>query len=581
MTPAVPVPNPVTRRWLILLVLTLPVFIGSIDLTIVSAILPEVINHLKLPLDSKFDDASWAISGYLLAYTLSMTFMGRVSDMFGRRTVYIVCLIIFIIGSWFVAIAHTWPADWFLTVYRWIYPNPDTHIPPPPEMRQLYMIILGRVIQAFGAGAIVPATMAVVSDMFPANQRAKPLGFVGAIDTAGWVLGHLYGGAMVKFFGVYGGDIVDTFGDLGINIGRLDWRTLFVMNVPLSLISLVGAMVALRGPQFRQHFGGRFDVIGSALIMLSLAALSIGLGGASPESAFGASSFEEISGNSSNDRTLPLLVIAAVTFALFILWEMRTRNPLIDLHLFLKRNYSASAFSNFCVGFCLAIGLVSVPLLINLRADSTEQSAFQSAALTAGLVLSGLTIPMAIAAFPGGLLTERRGYRDVTVGGLAMAVVGFLLCALTWTADISPWFMALEMALIGVGLGLTISPVTTALINDVKAGERGVSSALVLILRLLGMTVAISGMTTYALLRIEHRITSLGAIADFEARQDAYLNATVDQMNELFLIGAAVSFAALCVALRLRGGQTTDLQVESLELELQPDLSASPASVQS
>lgn len=553
--------NHPTKRWLVLIILSLPVFIGSIDLTIISAILPEVINQLHLPIDSKFDDASWAISGYLLAYTLSMTFMGRISDMFGRRTVYIVCLIIFMFGSWFVAIAHTWPAEWYLDVYRWIYPNPDTHIPPPLEMRQLYMIIAGRVIQACGAGAIVPATMAVVSDMFPAEHRAKPLGFVGAIDTAGWVLGHLYGGLMVKAFGVYGHDIQNFFSNLGLSIGELDWRTLFWLNIPFGIVSLIGAWWALHGPEFRHHYGGKFDYLGTALIMLALTALSIGLGGASPESAFGASSFEEISEKSATSNTVPLLIAALTAFLLFILWELRTKTPLIDLRLFRKRNYSASSFINFCVGFCLALGLVSVPLLINLRADSTARSSFQDAALTAGLVLSGLTVPMAIAAIPGGALTERYGFRKVTCLGLAMSAIGFLICSLTWTSTISTWAMSIEMAIIGVGLGLTISPVTTALINDVKDTERGVSAALVLILRLVGMTLAISGMTSYALLRIEHRIGQLGNIADLEARQEAYLNATVSQMNELFLIGAIVSLAALLAATRLHSGRLSDTQL--------------------
>lgn len=543
------------RPWGILVILTLPVFIGALDLTIVSAILPDIINQLRLPLDSRFDDASWAVSGYLLAYTISMTFMGRISDIMGRRWVYITCLVIFMFGSWFVTIAHTWPSDWYLNTYRWFYPNPDTHIPPALEIRQLHMIIFGRVIQAFGAGAMVPVTMAVVGDMFPAEKRARPLGFVGAVDTAGWVLGHLYGGAMVKFFGANGDAIVDALGSLGLNLGYPDWRTLFILNIPISLVALVGAWWALRSPEFGHRSGQYLDVLGTALITLALIGLSVGVGGASPESALGADSFEDLSNQSGGDYTIPLLVGAALFFTLFILWELRAKHPLIDLQLFRKRNYSASAFTNFCVGFGLAIGLVSVPLVINIRSSSTSQAAFQDAALIAGLVLSGLTVPMAIAAYPGALLSDRYGFRPVTVSGLFLAVIGFLLCSLTWTADISPWIMTLEIAVIGVGLGLTISPVSTALINEVPVGERGVSAALVLILRLVGMTLAISGLTSYALSRVEQRTRALGHITEIKERQAAYLDATVAQINELFLIGAAVSLAALFIALRLHGGR--------------------------
>src|SRR6185295_9995895 len=100
-------PNP----WLVLGLISLPVFIGSLDLTIVSAFLPDIVLKLGLPPQSTLDDAAWVISGYLLAYAISMTFMGRVSDLIGRKKVYIACLVVFIIGSIMVATAHEWPTD--------------------------------------------------------------------------------------------------------------------------------------------------------------------------------------------------------------------------------------------------------------------------------------------------------------------------------------------------------------------------------------------------------------------------------------------------------------------------------------
>src|SRR5450432_1717529 len=98
------VSTPTIRRpWLILALICIPVFIGSLDLTIVSAFLPEIIIKLELPIESVVDTAAWIVTGYLLAYTVSMIFMGRVSDLIGRRRVYIASLIIFMIGSFVVA----------------------------------------------------------------------------------------------------------------------------------------------------------------------------------------------------------------------------------------------------------------------------------------------------------------------------------------------------------------------------------------------------------------------------------------------------------------------------------------------
>src|SRR5204862_1566414 len=97
------------RRWVVLALVLIPMFIGALDLTIVSAILPEVLTRLNIPIDTNLGTAAWAVTGYLLAYTVSMTVMGRISDLIGRRGVYLVCLAIFIAGSWWVAMAHELP----------------------------------------------------------------------------------------------------------------------------------------------------------------------------------------------------------------------------------------------------------------------------------------------------------------------------------------------------------------------------------------------------------------------------------------------------------------------------------------
>src|SRR4029079_15920507 len=94
--------------WLILAIVCLPVFIGALDLTIVSAVLPEVIRSLTVEIQ-KLDIAGWVVTGYFVSYAISMTFMGRVSDLSGRRAVYLSCLVIFFIGSWLVAGSPGWP----------------------------------------------------------------------------------------------------------------------------------------------------------------------------------------------------------------------------------------------------------------------------------------------------------------------------------------------------------------------------------------------------------------------------------------------------------------------------------------
>src|SRR5262245_52749937 len=177
------------RRWIIMALILIPVFIGALDLTIVSAILPEVLTRLNIPVDTNLGSAAWAVTGYLLAYTVSMAIMGRVSDLIGRRGVYLVCLGIFIVGSWWVATAHELPTVLFNEIARQVL-----HQRPDLNQLTLNAVIVGRVIQALGAGAMVPVSMALVADLFPPEQRAQPIGIIGVVDTMGWVLGHLYGG---------------------------------------------------------------------------------------------------------------------------------------------------------------------------------------------------------------------------------------------------------------------------------------------------------------------------------------------------------------------------------------------------
>ncbi len=550
--------------WLVLAIVSLPVFIGALDLTIISAVLPEVIVSLDLPVKEYLDQASWAVNGYLIAYAISMTFTGRLSDLFGRRAVYIACLLIFIAGSYLVTaydnpILNEWIQRFFYDVLG--------QDPPRRVEQHLYLVIFGRVVQALGAGAMVPVTIALAGDLFPPQHRAKPIGVIGAVDTLGWVLGHLYGGVMVHFFGLHGERIVAAFERIGLSIATPSWETLFILNIPIGLLALGGAWWSLRHIPRPRH-ARRFDVFGTLSITIALIALNLGLG-TSPESAGTASNFEDLQG-SGTGYSAYFLITAALAFMLFLLIESRVRSPLIRLSLFRNRNFAAASLANFLVGFCLAIGLVSAPLLVNFRADTPSSDDIQRAAYIAGVLLSGLTVPMALAAIPGGWLSDRHGYRIPTAWGLALACTGFVLSGAVWEHDTAYWIMGAQMAVIGVGLGLTISPISTAALNEVDEDERGVAAALVLILRLVGMTVAISWLTIYALdrfdtIREDYIATITGdASAIINAAQEANLFAAVDVISELQYIGAIISGFAIVVALWMRGGKQTSTENASL-----------------
>src|SRR5215203_6987805 len=110
---------------LILALVCFPVFIGALDLTIVSAVLPEVIRSLTIEIQ-KLDVAGWVVTGYFVSYAVSMTFMGKVSDLAGRRLVYLACLVIFFVGSWLVAASPGWPARLMLGAMQLFQDHPQS-----------------------------------------------------------------------------------------------------------------------------------------------------------------------------------------------------------------------------------------------------------------------------------------------------------------------------------------------------------------------------------------------------------------------------------------------------------------------
>lgn len=571
----------VERPGLILALICLPVFIGALDLTIVSAVLPHVLLELVIPIQTHGDDAAWMVSGYLLAYTISVALMGRVSDLIGRRRTYFVALLIFILGSWLVAVAMYTPAAW---VRRLVILFSSER--PDQSMMILYAIIIGRVIQALGAGAMVPVSMALVGDLYPAGKRAAALGLIGAVDTAGWVLGHLYGGIMVQYVKwpilfwinipitvmvawltwrdlaniahrngendlnrwtligtlISGGvvsllallAIFDAFApDVITNLtNRLIRHSTLTMGISLVML---GAIVSTVITARRAEGAGKPDWIGALLLTISIAALSIGLGGESgvlPPSAY------------------VLLSISVISLIAFVVYERWVEAPLVDLAYFRNRSISMAAIINLLVGFCLMVGLVSVPLFVNavIATDADE------GALVSGILLAGLTVPMALASIPGGMLANRFGYRVPTVAGLILAVAGFVL-GRTWTPDVSQITIAWHLALAGIGLGLTIAPISTVVINAVRASERGFGAALVLIMRLIGMTFGTAIMTGYGLRRVNGLLESMIAAAGSSLDADTFVRigreATTITINEMLVIAAIVCAAAILPAVYL------------------------------
>ena len=475
------------------------VFVAADDLTVVSTMLRQIIGDLEIPLPSGFDDAAWIVNSYLIAYVAVMPFMGRLSDLVGRRQVYIGALVIFLAGS------------------LWI-----------PFTSSLGWFIAARVLTAVGGGAMVPVALAVIGDIYAAENRPRAFGVLGAVDTIGWVWGPLFGAMLVRF---------------------LDWRWQFYLNVPLALIGIAVAWWALQD-HARPTSRASIDWRGAAVLTVALVALNIALLDTGEIGIV--SELEELSGDGSTSTTW-LFGVAAAAFVLFW-WLERTRaDPIIDIRVFRQRNFTVGVGVNFLVGAVLIVAMVDVPLFVNLVVETS----LQDAAVMSGWVLSGLTAAMAVTSYLGGVATERTWYRPVIVAGLATIGAGFLIVGTAWDADVGPWTMGWQLIVLGAGFGLVTAPTNAAVVDAAPAEQRGTAAGLVIVFRLMGLAVGLSALTGWTLLRFDRLRSGLDlpAIGDpgyREALEAAQADITAQALTETFLLAVLVVAVALLVATAFR-----------------------------
>ncbi|HSH03884.1 MAG TPA: MFS transporter [Anaerolineae bacterium] len=505
----------------ILFTLAFGVFVAADDLTVVSTMLRQMIFDLDIPLPEGLDDAAWIVNAYLIAYVVVMPFIGRLSDLIGRRAVYIGSLTLFLIGSIWVPFATSLPS-----------------------------FIFGRVVSALGGGAMVPVSMAIIADIYPAERRATALGTLGAIDTAGWVWGPLYGALLIRY---------------------LTWQWQFYLNIPLSLIGIIAAWYALTDLPTPQN-NDRVDWLGALALTISLLTLNIALLNTSGNIQ-GVTTLDQLRGDTATN-TQPLYLTALITGLIFIGLQLflgrhpsppSSTNPLrrwlqvpplIDLTLFRTLNFTLAIIINFLVGAILIIAMVNVPLVINILEFDVAD-----AALTSGWLLSAMTASMALTAYLGGQLTERWSYRPVTLLGLVACLLGFTLMGTNWQLNTPYTTMAGQLAILGAGFGLVTAPIGTAVVNAAPDHHRGVAASLVIVLRLIGMSVGLSALTAWGLYRfntLRRTITVAVSRTDPtypQAIANALADLTVGILTETFIICALLALLAFLISLGLRRDQ--------------------------
>ncbi len=427
------------------------VFVTALDQTVVVTALPQIITSLQVPI-TQLDHAAWIISAYLLGFVVAMPLMGRVSDIYGRRRIFLLCLIIFGVGSVLCGLAPELGqmADLsFLSVL-----HIDTTSPG------LIWLIAARLFQAVGGGAIVPVAMAIAGDFYGQERRGLALGVIGAVTEAGGVLGPLYGALIVQRFG---------------------WQYIFYFNAPIVIALMVAAWLLIpRGTRLCEGI----DWPGALLLGLALTCLSLGL-------AQQGTDLGPTMPNSPAPQNNPIaLALAALCLIAFILVERRVRWPVVDLALFKRFPFSATSLVSLFVGAALIIAMADIPIFVD--------TVLQLPVLDSGLALLRLTAMIPIGALLGGWLCSRISCRVTGVIGLLFTAVGFYLMS-RWPIHVDWTQITISTVTAGFGFGLVIAPIGTTAINAVRAKQAGMGSAVVTALRMVGMMLGLAALTSWAL----------------------------------------------------------------------------------
>ncbi|GAA3236008.1 MFS transporter [Dactylosporangium siamense] len=497
---AAPTPAGVPRRRLAISVGGVAVLLAALDAYVVVGVLTDIMDSLHIA-DTRLERVTPVVTGFLLGYVAGMPLLGSLSDRFGRRALLVASLLGFGAGSALTAASG-----------------------------DILLLTAGRTLQGIAGGALLPVTVALVSDLWPDRDRHLVLGNIGAAQELGSVLGPLYGVAVAALLG--------------------SWRGIFWLNLPLVVVAVALVWWAVPGGPPTSTAPRRTDLVGGLLLAVALGGVVVALYNPDPERSVLPS------------WGWPVLAGAAVVTVLFVLWERRPKTRLLDLTGAAKGPFFAALTASWCAGAALMVTLVDVELV--------AQTLLGRSGVEATLVLTRFLVALPVGAVLGGLLLRsgRLSERVVTAGGLLLAALAYVLIA-GWPVDLPAARylgflprMDTDLALAGLGLGLVIAPLSSAALRATPPPQHGVASSAVVVARTMGMLIGVAALTAWGL----HRFHTLTAELDFplvfgkpaeeqkrllSAYADALQSALRTEYREIFLITAVVCLAGAVSAIFL------------------------------
>ncbi|HBV87649.1 MAG TPA: MFS transporter [Desulfosporosinus sp.] len=399
-----------TNRSVVLASVLLAIFIAAIEGTIVATAIPSIVADL-----GGFSLFSWVFSSFLLAQAVTIPIYGKLADLYGRKPIFTFGIIVFLIGSMLCGLAKT-----------------------------MNMLIVFRLIQGLGAGAVQPIATTIIGDIFNLSERARIQGYVSSV----WGVSSIIGPALGAFFVQY-----------------VHWAWIFWVNVPIGVFAVAGIWFFLvETVQKQQH---SIDYIGSGLIFVSISALMIVFIQA---------------GTVWGWYSAPVILLVGVSivgFYLFILQERRTAEPIMPLEIW---NDSLLVVSNVAT---LTTGIVIIGISSFL--PTYIQGVMGQSPIISGFVLAFMTMGWLIGAMLAGKVMFKFGFRRIAIAGGFWVLMGTLF--LTAMRPERGWLWAgAGSLLIGIGMGLARTVFIVGIQESVEWKMRGVATASNMFMNILGNT---------------------------------------------------------------------------------------------
>jgi EmrB/QacA subfamily drug resistance transporter len=452
------------------------------------------------------DKLSWVVTAYLLTSTAATPLWGKISDLRGRRPMFQAAIVIFLIGSLICGFSPE-IAD-FLSVSG------------------INVMIAGRAVQGLGAGGLMSLALAIIGDVIPPRERGKYQGMFAAVFGVSSVAGPLLGGWFTD---------------------NLGWEWIFFINIPIGLAALVVTSFALKLHHVRRP--ASVDYLGAATIVGSVTCLVLYLSWAGPDNGWGSAT------------GIGLLIGTVVLAALFVLVESKAKEPIIPLELFTHWTFTSNITFAMIMGIGMFGGLIFLPIYLQaVRGFSATHS---------GLAMLPLVVGIFTTSIGGGQIMSRTGrYKWMPITG-AVVVGGALFAFSTLEVDTPYYVIALIMFAFGMGLGMTMQVVVTAVQNSVDRRNMGVATASVTFFRSMGGAIGTALLGAILNIRLKHHLNEIVGAAQGpggpietndvtairalpEPIKGWVLEAFTRSMDDVFLVAVPFMAVAFVIAITMR-----------------------------